>query len=196
MCDKSIMSQVGRLCTILLTIVGFSATSRRGPPTSRRQNHMLLSRRDVYFHVATCIFTSRRQLVHASVTSRRQLVHASVTSRSGFTRRDVKFISLCHVATWNSHVATSLLHFSVTSRRRFTRRDVDWYKSLSRRDVAPNVATSFGHVLCHVATLTQTSRRWLVYSLPRHDVTPHVATWPCFKPKIGSFLVLHLTHSI
>ena len=89
----------------------------------------------------------------------------SATSRRGFTRRDVKFICLCHVATWNSHVATSLLHFSVTLRRRFTRRDVDWYKSLSRRDVAPNVATSFGHVLCHVATLTRMSRRWLVYSL-------------------------------
>ena len=91
-------------------------------------------------------------------TSRRHFLTLSATSRRGLTRRDVKSTCLCHVAT-------SLLHFSVTSRRRFTRRDVDWYKSLSRRDVDPNVATSFGHVLCHVATLTHTSRRWLVHSL-------------------------------
>ena len=48
-----------------------SVTSRRGPPTSRRQNSISMSRRDVYFHVvtsffdplchvATCIFTSQR----------------------------------------------------------------------------------------------------------------------------------------
>ena len=105
-------------------------------------------------HVATSLFDP---LCHVATRTN--------TSRRGLTRHDVKSTCLCHVATWNSHVTTSLLHFSVTSRRRFTRRDVDWYKSLSRRDVAPNVATSFGHVLCHVATLTRTSRRWLVYSL-------------------------------
>ena len=114
------------------------------------------SRRDVkitcFCHVATCIFTSRRQLVHASVTSRRDLVHTSVTPR-----------------------------------RVFSRRGVNLYQPLSRRDVASNVATSFSEALCHVATLTRTSRRWLVYSLSHRDVTPHVATWPCFKPKVGSF---------
>ena len=51
-----------------------------------------------------------------------------------FSRRDVIFEALCHVATWNSHVATSLLH----------------------------VATSFGPLLCHVATWPRTSRRHLV----------------------------------
>ena len=165
MCYKSIKSQVGRLCTILLTIVGFSTTSRRGPPTSRRHFLPSLPRRDVDLHVATSnlyvSITSRRGIP----TSRRHFLTLSATSRRGLTRRDVKSTCLCHVVTWNSHVATSLLHFSVTSRRRFTRRDVDWYKSLSRHNVAPNVATSFVHVLCHVTTLTRTSRRWLVYSL-------------------------------
>ena len=52
--------------TILLLIFGFSVTSRRGLPTSRRQFHIPLSRRDVNFHF------------------------------------------LCHVATWTSHVATSV----------------------------------------------------------------------------------------
>ena len=99
MCYKFIKSKVGRLCTIALTIAGSPATSRRGPPTSRRQ-----------------------------------ILTLSVTSRRGFTRRDVKFICLCHVATWNSHVATSLLH----------------------------VATWIGTGLCHVATWTRTSRRHLV----------------------------------
>ena len=127
---KSIKSQVGRLCTIVLMIVGFPATSRRGPPTSRRHFCPSLQRRDVDLHVAT-------SNLYVSVTSRRGIP----TSRRQF------------------------LHFSVTLRRRFTRCHVDWYKSLSRRDVAPNVVTLFGHVLCHVATLTCTSRRCLVYSL-------------------------------
>ena len=34
----------------------------------------------------------------------------------------------------------------------FTRRDVIWSLTLPRRDVTLHVATSFGHVLCHVAT--------------------------------------------
>ena len=34
----------------------------------------------------------------------------------------------------------------------FTRRDVIWSLPRPRRDVTPHVATSFGHVLCHVAT--------------------------------------------
>ena len=113
----------------------FSATSRRGFPTSQRHFNTPLSRRDLYCYVAT--------------------------SNSK---------ALCHVATWNSHVATSFSH----------------------------VATPFGQALCHVATLPRTSRRHLVLlsatsrrcparrdvaklsSLSRRDVTPHVATWPCF----------------
>ena len=129
---------------------------------------------DIWFLCHVAMWTSHvaTSKLHAPVTSRRGpptsrrlFLHLSATSRRGLTRRDVKSTCLCHVATWNSHVATSLLHLSVTSRRGFTRRDVNWYKSLSRRDVAPNVATSFGHVLCHVATLTRTSRRLRVYSL-------------------------------
>ena len=33
---------------------------------------------------------------------------------------------LCHVATWSSHVATSILHPSATSRRESPRRDVSF----------------------------------------------------------------------
>ena len=156
------------MCT---TCHSFSVTSRRGLPTSRRQFYMSLSRRDV-----------------------------------DFPRHDVNFYPLCHVAT---SVFTSLFHIvtlpitsrrqflqvSVTSRRCPSRRDVSFYKSLSRRDVTPHVATSLSYMLSNVATLTRTSRRWLHYSLSRRDVTPHVATLPCFKPKNGSFLDLHLTHS-
>ena len=107
---KSIKSQVERLCTILLTIVGFSATSRRGPPTSRRHFLSSLPHRDVKLtplcHVATCIFTSRRQFVNPSVTSRRVFSRRDVNLHKPLSRRDVI-----------SHVATSFLHLSVTSRR-------------------------------------------------------------------------------
>ena len=91
-----------------------SATSRREPPTSRRQNHMLLSRRDVYFHVATSFSTSLCHVATCIFTSRREIVQASVTSRRCPGRRDLKFICLCHVATWTP-----------TSRRGLQRRDVD-----------------------------------------------------------------------
>ena len=33
---------------------------------------------------------------------------------------------LCHVATWSSHVATSIFHPSATSRRESPRRDVSF----------------------------------------------------------------------
>ena len=92
-------------------------------------------------HVATSNLYVSVKSRRGIPTSRCHLLTLSATSRRGLTRRDVKSTCRCHVATWNSHVATSLLHFSVTSRRRFTRRDVDWYKSLSRRDVDPLVAT-------------------------------------------------------
>ena len=108
-------------------------------------------------------------------------------------RRDVNFTPLCYVVTWNSHVATSNYPLSITSRSG---------SSTSRRQIVPlchvatwisNVATWLIITLCNVATLPRTSRRWLHYSLSRRDVGPHVATWPCFKPKISSFLALHLT---
>ena len=112
-----------------------------------------------------------------------------------FPCRDVNFTYLCHVATWTSHVATSIFTFSVTSRRGLPMSRRHFYKSLSRRDVHHHVATSVFTSLCHIATSPRTSRRWLHYSLSRRNVTPHVATWPCFKPKSSSFLALHLTHS-
>ena len=54
----------------------------------------------------------------------------------------------------------------------FTRRDVIWSLTLPRRDVAPNVATSFGHVLCHVATWDSNVVTWIEPTLC------HVATSP------------------
>ena len=117
-------------------------------------------------------------------------------------RRDVNFTCLCHVATWTSHVATSIFTFSVTSRRGlpmsrrqfyrdvdFPRRDVSFYKSLSRREVDHHVATSVFTSLCHVATSPRTSRRHLVIcsltSRRRHErrdvgfiTLCHVATSP------------------
>ena len=95
------------------------------------------------------------------------------TSRSSGPRRDVP--ETCTNPRRDVNLYQPLSRRDVN----FTRRDVDWYRSLSRRDVAPNVATSFGHLLCHVATLTRTSRHWLVYSLSRCDVDPHVATLAC-----------------
>ena len=97
-----------------------------------------------------------------------------------FPRRDVKLTPLCHVATWDftsrRHFLTlsvtsrrgppmSRRHFltlSVTSRRGISHRDVIFDMSLSRRDVASNVATWIKSTLCHVATLPPTSRRCLV----------------------------------
>ena len=93
-----------------------------------------LSRRDVGFHVATSFSM------------------LSVTLRRGISRRDVNFEALCHVATWDF---TSRRHFYMSLSRRdvgFQRRDVDKFHSLSRRDVASNVATSLSEALCHVAT--------------------------------------------
>ena len=99
----------------------FSATSRRGALTSRRQIVIPLPRRDVDFprrdviltllcHVATCTVTSRRQTVKLSVTSRRGIL----TSRRG-------------ILTLRRHFPTSrrhLVRLSATSRRCPARRDV------------------------------------------------------------------------
>ena len=100
-------------------------TSRRG-----------ISRRDVKItplcHVATCIFTSRRQFVHPSTTSRRVFSRRDVNLHKPLSRRDV-----------TPHVATSFLHVSVTSRREIptSRRElqplsVTSRRGLQRRDVA------------------------------------------------------------
>ena len=92
-----------------------------------------------------------------------QIHYCSIVSLSrrdvDLSRRNVNFTCLCHVATWTSHVATSIFTLSATSRRGFTRRDVNFYKPLSRRDVTPDVATWILMSLCDVATSTRTSRR-------------------------------------
>ena len=75
------------------------------------------------------------------------------------------------------HVATSDEQPSVTSRREIFMSRRQNVGSLSRRDVVPHVATSFGNALCHVATWDFTSQRGLKCSLSRRDVAPHVATW-------------------
>ena len=102
----------------------FSATSRRGILTSRRQIVIPLPRCDVILtllcHVATCTVTSRRQTVKLSVTSRRGIL----TSRR-------------HFPTSRRH----LVLLSATSRRCPARRDVAKLSSLSRRNVTPHVAT-------------------------------------------------------
>ena len=134
MCYKSIKSQVGRLCTILLTIVGFSSTSQCGPPTSQRHFLPSLPRRDVDLDVAT------------------SNLYVSATSRCGFTSRDVKFICLCHVVTW-----------IYTSRRQIymslSRRDVEF----PRRDVTLTllcyVATSIYTSRRGLVQVSVTSRR-------------------------------------
>ena len=122
-----------------------------------------------------------------------QIHYCSIASLSrrdvDLSRRDVNFTCLCHVATWTSHVATSIFTLSATSRRGFPRRDVNFYKPLSRRDVTPDVATWILMSLCDVTTSLRTSRRRLVTcSLTsrrcpsRHDVglitLCHVATLP------------------
>ena len=74
--------------------------------TSRRHFNDPLSRRDVYFHVATSKY-------NLSVTSRRGISRRDVIWSCPLSRRDVGF----HVATW-------ACLSSITSRRGPARRDV------------------------------------------------------------------------
>ena len=94
-----------------------SVTSRRGAPTLRRQNYISLPRRDVIFdpslprrdvdvHVATWMYTSRRQLVQVPVMSRRGFTRRHVVWSCALSRHDVtpnvatwSCLALCHVAT-------------------------------------------------------------------------------------------------
>ena len=64
----------------------FSATSRRGFPTSRRHFNTPLSRRDLYYYVAT---SNSKALCHVATWN-------------------------SHVVTWNSHVATSFSHVATS----------------------------------------------------------------------------------
>ena len=105
-----------------------------------------------------------------------QIHYCSIASLSrrdvDLSRREVNFICLYHIATWTSHVTTSIFTLSATSRRGFSRRDVIFYMPLSRRDVTPDVATWILMSLYDVATSPCTPRRH-----PAHrDVTPHVST--------------------
>ena len=101
---------------------------------SRRHFNVPLSRRDVYFHVAT----SKYKL---SVTSRREISRRDVIWSSPLSRRDVGF----HVATSFGHVLCHVATWDFTSQRGLI-------CPLSRRDVAPHVATSSSLTLCHIAT--------------------------------------------
>ena len=131
------------------------------PSLSRRD--VELPRRDIIltllchvatwdFHVATWTFHVATSLLHVATSNCKALCHVATWDS--------------HVATWTSHVATSLLHIatslghllchvatlpftsrrhldmlSATSRHCPARRDVTKSSSLSRRDVAPHVAT-------------------------------------------------------
>ena len=103
------------------------------PSLSRRD--VELPRRDVILtllcHVATCIFTSRRQIVKPTVTSRRVFSRRDVILHKPLSRRDViphvaTWIepTLCHVATLPSTSRRCLMKLSVTSRGHPARRDV------------------------------------------------------------------------
>ena len=133
-------------------------------------------------HVATWTSHVAMSFLPLSATSRRGFTRRDVTSLLRrdveFPRRDVIFTLLCYVATSIYTSRRGLVQVSVTSQRGPERRDVVWSCALSRRNVDLHVAT----LAC---LLSVTSRRH-----------PALATWPCFKPKIGSFMVSHLTHSI
>ena len=107
--------------------------------TSRRQNHTSLSCRDVGFHVAT------------------SMLKPSVTSRRGMSRRDVIFQCLCHVATWDSNVATweksTLCHVAtlhLTSRRRLVNLSVTSRRDPAHRDVALFLAQEWFILALHL----------------------------------------------
>ena len=119
-----------------------SVTSRRGAPTSRRQNFISLPRRDVDFprrdvilallcHVVTWISHVATLFAHLSVTSRREFTRRDVIFDPSLPRRDVDLhvatsigTALCHVATWPRTSRRRFVMCSVTSRRHPARRDV------------------------------------------------------------------------
>ena len=121
--EKSGLSSVSKISWETLSV-----TSRRGAPTSRRQNYISLPRRDVKFtslcHVATWMYTSRSHFLPLSATSRRQLVQVSITSRRGPARRDVVWSCALSRRDMTPNVATWSCFLSVTSRRHPARRDV------------------------------------------------------------------------
>ena len=93
----------------------------------------------------TLSVTSRREIL----TSRRHFKKPLSRRDVGFSRRDVKIETLCHVATWDFNVATS---FFITLCHVAT---WDFNVATWNSHVATSllhVAMSFGNLLCHVAT--------------------------------------------
>ena len=86
--------------------------------------HISLSRRDMDLHVATSFLTPLCHVATWIYTSRRQLVQLSVTSRRGPARRDVVWSCALSHRDVNPNVATWACFLSVTSRRHPARRDV------------------------------------------------------------------------
>ena len=98
------------MCTNLVLIHRFSVTSRRGPPTSRRQLYMPLSHRDVDPHIATSIFTYLCHVATWIHTSRRQFLPS-------LPRCDVNFYKPLSRRDVTHHVVTLVATLYVTSRR-------------------------------------------------------------------------------
>ena len=140
-------------------------------------------------------------LKKSSMCKNLSLIHSfSVTSRRGAPTSRRHFTCLCHVATWTSHVATSILtclchvatwtsnvatsifHASVTSRCGPPTSRRQFLPPLPRRDVDLHVATSVFTSLCHVATLVSTLSVTSRCHPARRDVVNfalcHVATLP------------------
>ena len=84
-------------------------------------------------------------------------VTLSVTSRREFSRRDVIFEALCHVAMWNSHVATSFFE-ALCHVATWIFHVATWASHVATSLL--HVATSFGHTLCHVATWDSNVAAW------------------------------------
>ena len=95
-----VLGKVG--CVVCQKFLGRFSLSRRDVDLPRRDVKITL-----LCHVATWIYTSRRQLVHGSVTSRRVFSCRDVKLYQPLSRRDVDSNvatspneALCHVATW------------------------------------------------------------------------------------------------
>ena len=80
-----------------------SVTSRRGAPTSRRQNYISLPRRDVDLHVTTLN-------LHLSATLRRGFTRRDIICDPSLPRRDVDVHVATSIGTGPCHVATSFCH--------------------------------------------------------------------------------------
>ena len=91
--EEGFLFKKSSMCTNLLLINSFAVTSRRQFYMSLSHCDVDLPRRDVNFyplcHVATWIYTSRREFLLASVTSRRHPGRRDVDFSEPLERRDV-----------------------------------------------------------------------------------------------------------